>query len=249
MDRARFSFIAHSQLDFANPISERMIDRALEVCALRKGQRLLDIGCGKAELLIRAAESRGVLGVGIELSRLAFDQASRRAYARVSPAMLMLHLGEAKPLLAQLEDGSFDAASCVGSSHAIGDAAAALDAMIRVVRPGGHVLLGEGYWKKPPSKEYIELLGGSEADLTTHAGNINLAWSKGLIPVWATTASDQDWDEYEWGYARGIEDFVAANPGDADAEKMLERSREWRRIFVNHGRETLGFGLYAFRKV
>ena len=110
------------------------------------------------------------------------------------------------------------------------------------------MVVGLGYWKRPPAPEYLAVMGAAADENTTHAGTIGLLVREGLMPVWATTASDDEWDEYEWAYARNIEDFARANPGDPDTARFLERSRGWRDIVATWGRETLGFGLYVARR-
>ena len=57
--------------------------------------------------------------------------------------------------------------------------------------------------------------------MTSHAGNVATGEALGLVPFWAATASDAEWDDYEWRYGRSIEDFVAEAPGDPDAKDML----------------------------
>lgn len=246
MDRDRFSFIAHALIDLANPISWPTLARACDIAGATAGTRILDVGCGKAELLIRLAEERACDGVGVERSRLVYAEAMRRVAAR-APAHIRVHLADAREFIASLQPASFNLTTCIGSSHALGDARATLATFKKLTRPGGHIILGEGYWKKPPSAQYLKDLGAEESEMTTHAGNVELGTSLGLVPSWATTATDQQWDEYEWSYSRGIEDFVRDHPTDPDAAQMLERSRAWRQTFLNHGRDTLGFGVYVFR--
>ena len=61
-------------------------------------------------------------------------------------------------------------------------------------------------------------------------------------------ALDDEWDEYEWRYARPVETFVAENPDGPDAEEMLRKIRTWRDAYLRWGRDTLGFGLYLLRR-
>lgn len=247
MDRARFSFIAHRHLTFCNPISEAKIERAMGLMGLRPGDSVIDWGAGKCELLIRLVRRYGVRGVGVELAGLFASEARRRTVESGVAAEVVVHEGDAREYLAGMGERRFDLSVCVGSTHSFGDYGAALGAMHGTTRPGGLIFVGEGYWKQPPSKEYLRALGGEESESRTHAENVGLAAARGLVPLWAGTASDDEWDEYEWGYARGIETFVAGHPSDPDAPAMLERSRGWRETYLKWGRETLGFGLYLFR--
>jgi 2-polyprenyl-3-methyl-5-hydroxy-6-metoxy-1,4-benzoquinol methylase len=59
MDRDLYTFAAHANLDFANPISAEIIDRALSLLSLPTPARVIDIGCGNGELSIRIARRWG----------------------------------------------------------------------------------------------------------------------------------------------------------------------------------------------
>jgi cyclopropane fatty-acyl-phospholipid synthase-like methyltransferase len=54
-DPWRYWAITHADLPIMNPLSQTTLDRAIERMALPPGARVLDIACGKGELLIRLA--------------------------------------------------------------------------------------------------------------------------------------------------------------------------------------------------
>jgi hypothetical protein len=68
----------------------------------------------------------------------------------------------------------------------------------------------------------------------------------GLIPMHATTATSDEWDEYEWKYCRSIERYAREQPNDPDVPEMLEQIRRWRDAYLRWGRDTLGFAVYLF---
>ena len=49
---------------------------------------------------------------------------------------------------------AYDRALCVGASHAFGGYIPMLEAIGNRMEKGGILLIGEGFWKKPPSTEY-----------------------------------------------------------------------------------------------
>jgi hypothetical protein len=119
----------------------------------------------------------------------------------------------------------------------------------RLVVPGGNAVVGEGFWKKPtPDREYLEFLGASADDLTSHRGNQALIEQAGweLLRAWAT--SDAEWDAYEESYRDGIERHALDQPGHADVPAMLVRIRAWHHAYQFFGRFNLGFGLYLLRR-
>jgi ubiquinone/menaquinone biosynthesis C-methylase UbiE len=257
MDRARFSALAHSSHTYCNPISAAPIEHALDLIAAAHKlpsapplSSALDIACGKAELLIRLLERfpAPLRSLGLDNSQFMLDEAHARAKARNVADRLTLRLTDAEHVVPLLPGASFDFVSCIGSSHALHDKHRAMEQMSRLITSRGHILLGEGYWKKKPDPAYLASLGATENEMDTHEANQQLADSHGLQLIWSTVASDQDWDAYETAYAANIERFARENPSDPDVPAMLERSRNWHKLYQEHGRATMGFGLYLFCK-
>ncbi len=246
MDRARYSFIAHTTHDYCNPISPAGVERFLDIMAPARGCRVLDIGCGKGELLARFAERFAARAVGVDTSDLFLNEARQRTASRAGEGSVELHTRDAAEFLASTS-AEFDIACCIGSTHALGGLDTTMTTLARIVRAPGWALVGEGYWKRSPAPEYLQALGASASDFQTHAGNIVAGVRAGLVPMHASTASDDDWDRYEWAYCRNIELFVEQHPHDPDAAAMLDRARCWRDVVLHWGRDTLGFGLYLFR--
>lgn len=247
MDRARFSTLAHHDHVYCNPIGSVKMDRVLTLLDLPPGTRALDIGCGKGELLVRLAEKYGARGVGVDTNAEFLDVARARLAARAPEVEVeLLHQDFAGY---PAGEAAFDVVACIGASHACGGYRAALRTLLERVKPGGYVLMGEGYWRREPAPEYLAALGGATRDeLTDHAGNVLIAMDAGLIPMYAAASSPDEWDDYEGLYARSIERHLINHPDDPDAEEMGRRIREWRQNYLQYGRDTLGFGLYLFAK-
>ncbi|MBN8598557.1 MAG: class I SAM-dependent methyltransferase [Planctomycetes bacterium] len=257
MDRARFSALAHTSHSYCNPISSESIEHALDLIAAAHSlpsapplASALDIACGKAELLIRLLERfpAPLRSLGLDNSHFMLDEARARAKARNVADRLNLRLTDAEHVVPLLPGASFDFVSCIGSSHALHDKHRAMEQMARLVTTRGHILLGEGYWKKKPDPAYLAAFGATEDEMETHAANQQLGDAHDLKLIWSTIASEADWDAYENAYAANIERFAAENPTDPDTPAMLERSRNWHGLYKQYGRTTMGFGLYLFQK-
>jgi SAM-dependent methyltransferase len=231
---------------YCNPLSTAKAEALIALMELHPGDRILDVGCGKAELLIRLAERWGASADGVDRSGPFLEEGRRRAAVRGVADRVRLHAADAGPWL-EANPGPYHAAACIGSTHALGGLAPTLDRLKQVVGPGGWIAIGEGYWKSTPPKDYLDALGATESELDTHAGNIDRLARAGVIPMHAATATVDEWDDYEWGYLRGIERHVADHPEDPDAEAMLARARNWRDVVARWGRDVLGFGVYLAR--
>ena len=80
----------------------------------------------------------------------------------------------------------------------------------------------------------------------THLSNVRVAQARGLNVLAAWTSSLDEWDAFEWNYQRIVE--VKAAAGDEDSISRLANRREWMDGYLEYGRDTLGYGMYLFRK-
>lgn len=266
IDRRKLTAIGHADHVICNPVSPSKVDEVLDLMDLPPGARVLDAGCGKAEILMRLIEKRGgeVRGFGVDLNAAFLDEARRGAASRVPAGSLELVESDVAAYLRGEAAGDrvgsggdrpgrtvpepFDAALCTGSTHAFQGYRQTLRALARVVRPGGQVLIGEGYWRKDPEEGYLKAIGATRAEFTDHAGNVACAVEEGLVPLYSTVSSGDEWDRYEGLYLRAVERYVSTHPEDPDSSGLRDHIRRWRDAYLRWGRDTLGFGLYLFRK-
>lgn len=249
MDRNQFSAIAHRNHDFYHPIPETKLNQVLGHIPLQPDDTVIDIGAGTCELLIRLAESRGIRGTAIESYEGAIETARRKARGRIPADRLEWTLADAKVAMEAYEQPGFSLGICIGSTHALGGLVPTLKALQKCVKQDGYILIGEGYWKQRPSREYLEALGGAEeSELKSHDENVRTAEELGLITMWSSVASEDDWDQYEWLYSMSVETYCHENPQDPDCGAYLQKIRAWRQTYLRWGRDTLGFGLYLFRR-
>jgi ubiquinone/menaquinone biosynthesis C-methylase UbiE len=247
MDRSRFSAIAHRDHVFSNPISEQKINTIINLTKLTPSDSAIDIGAGTSELLFRYIEKYNISATAIELYNGSIETARQRANGRISLERLNFVSADAKEVIHNYSVPEFNLGVCIGSTHAIGDLESTLRALRNCVHPGGYILVGEGYWKKPPHPDYLHAIDAQEADLKIHFDNVKVGEQMGLTPLYSVVASEDDWDAYEGLYASSIENHCYENPADPDCGVMLTRIRSWRDTYLRWGRDTLGFGLYLFR--
>ena len=246
MDRFKFTRISHADLLFHSPLNPARLDTVLELTQLTPGARVVDFGCGNAEVLIRLVERHQVAAEGVDAAPYVLEEARQRAAGRISPGALTLHEQEAREYAGEPE--SCDLALCIGATHAFGDLAQTLRYLAALVRPGGHLVVGEGFWRRAPDPAYLTALKTDANSYGSHADNVALATSQGLRYLYSAVTSDDDWDHFEGLYCRAVERYVAGHPEDSDGEAMLRRIRGWRDTYLRYGRDTLGFALYLFVK-
>lgn len=246
VDPLKFTTIAHATHRYLSPLSQEKAAWLIDRLAVRPGSQVLDIGCGPAGLLLDVIAAVGARGIGVDINPAFLARAAAGARERSIEDRLELRCAPLNEAVSA--DERFDALLCLGASQAIGKFADALRWSFGALREGGVALFGDGYWQRTPDPAYLAALGATEDELASHAGNAQLARGAGFRVLATTTASLDEWDDYEGRYAAAMERYVAAHPDDPDAPTMAKRIRDWHDAYLRYGRETLGFGFYILLK-
>jgi SAM-dependent methyltransferase len=250
MDRWKYYDITHRDHVLCNPTSLEKLDEVIGLLDLPHGPRLLDIASGKGEFLVRVAERFGgpagqqVRAVGIDLSPYCVADLRATAGRRIPAAELqVLEMDGADYHPAA---GTFDLASCLGASWTYGGLRPTLRYLAGAARPGGRVVVGEPFWKREPSPEYLDVSGLGRDQVAGHLQNVEAGEAEGLVPWLALVSSGDEWDRYEALQWRAAARYAADHPDDPDLPEVVARVEKARRAYLRWGRETLGWALYVF---
>jgi SAM-dependent methyltransferase len=123
---------ALAYLDFWSPITAQVFEPILDAAGVRRGTRLLDVGCGPGELSARAVE-RGAKPVGLDIAPAMVDLAA------ANHPGIDFRVGSAEEL--PFEDGSFDAVVANFVLLHLGRPEVALREWARVLAPAGRLAL------------------------------------------------------------------------------------------------------------
>ncbi len=246
MDPWKFYDITHADHVYANPFSAARFEEIIGLLDLAPRAQVLDLGCGRAELLIRLAERYGIVGVGIEKSPYAIKRAREESARRPHEGQLVYFHQDGGEYFAP--PGSFDLAMCLGASWMFQGHRGTLAALARFVRPGGQVMVGQPFWVKEPPEEYLAAMEMPRDLYESHANNVFAGEAEGLVPVYAAVSAGEDWDRYEGLQWRAAQAWAAAHPDDADVVEVLSRVNAERSAYLRWGRECLGWAVYLFRR-
>ena len=247
MDLWKYFGITHTDHTVMNPLSLEKIRELVGLLRLPEDGRVLDVACGKAEFLCLVAEAYNVKSVGVELSPYTIDAARKNVETRgLANRIELLHMdgGNYEPGAPE----SLDLASCVGASWVYQNHRGTLEALMKMTRPGGLVLVGEPFWVTDPDSQYLTLTGDDANMCDSHAGNVATGEDLGLALLYTLVANQDDWDRYEGLQWQAAERYAADHPDDPDAEALLRSSRRSRDAYLRWGRNCLGWAMYVFRK-
>ena len=247
MEMWKFYDITHRDHIICNPTSEEKLEYLLELLRLPAGARVIDIACGKGEFVIRLAEAYGVDCLGIDLSPFFIDEARKRLEGRVSEAEVTFREMDGAEFEPE-EPDSFAMASCLGASWIYGGHVGTLEALKRMVAPGGWVVTGEPYWLQEPCEEHLRVLGLPKEAFRTHFGNFEAGEELGLDLVHTIVSNVDDWDRYEGLQWAATAEYASSHPEDPDIPELVRRVGEEKSNYLRWGRDTLGWAIYVFRR-
>jgi SAM-dependent methyltransferase len=239
MDRQTLSSIAHTDHPIAAPVDEANADRLLRRAACRPDARILDLGCGEAAWTLRALDLYPQAHAdAVDLSTPALTRASAAALDLGFIDRLTLHQLDARDYR---DDTGYDLVMCIGSTHAFGGLAATLEAARGHLRPGGTLLLGDGFWERPPTEPSLRGLDATPDDFLDLAGTVDLVEKAGWAPVYAHVSDAAEWDDYEWSWVGSLTRWALDNPDHPDASRSLAVAREHREGWLRGYRNVFGF--------
>lgn len=233
-----------TRLTFHGPLSEARAARLVQRLTRTNPTAVLDIGCGWAELMLRLlAAAPAAKGIGIDLNADDLDRGRRNAAQRG----LANRVDFVEESALGTAHGPADVVLCLGAGHALSEAeprghtVEALRELRRLVTDDGRVLLGEGFWQRPPTAaELSGMWPGASADEHYELADlVDLTVAAGFRPEWIETASLDEWEEFESGYRADAEVWLAGHTDHPLAAETRERLDRHRRAWMSY-RGVLG---------
>lgn len=244
MDMWRYYEVTHASHTVMNPSSEERLDELADVLGLTASSRVLDVGCGHAELLIRWNRSSGATGIGIDASPHHSERARRRVAEQAPEGAIEVIHGRGE----EFTTGErFDVAVCLGASWIWGGLEGTLRALEGFARPGGVVVSGEPFWKAEPPDEYLAAEELTRESFHSLGDCRAVAHELGLTTIWMRASSGADWDRYEMTQSAALDRFALEHPDDPDLPEIRAMRDRYEESYVRWGRDVCGWAIWAFR--
>jgi SAM-dependent methyltransferase len=228
-----------------NPFTEDKLMLLGEVSRVGAGTRVLDLACGKGELLW--AQAYGAAGRGVDISDVFLSAARERAAELGVANRVAFELADAA--LAEARRGRYAIVSCIGATWIGGGLARTLELMRGSVEPDGLLLVGEPFWNEPPPAAAYEAMDLDADEFTSLGGTLERFEAAGMDLVEMVMADGDSWDRYMAGQWWTLAAWLRSHPEDPRRDRVaafLDRSRRSHTAF---GRRYLGWGVFVLRPV
>ena len=240
----RYFVVAEASHELQNPTSPEKLLLLGKRLGLGPDSRVLDIASGRGGPALLLAREYGCTWHGIEVSPDFHAVAVERIAEAGLDDRVTFELGDAAQVTHELE--SYDVGLCLGASFVYGSLADTVEAIAPAVRPGGYVVVGEPYWRRLPLPDDDE---DRNEPWTTLEGTVTVFETSGLPVISVIASSEDDWDRYETLHWQSVEAWLADNADDPDAREIRVRHERYKRNYLRHQRDYLGWAMFVGWKV
>ena len=237
----RIHEIAEGAARILNPVSLDELLQLGQSLGMTAATTVLDIGCGKGEMLAQWASRFACSGHGVDASAVFLRAAHSRADELGVEDRVSFSQGDAEDFETNQR---FDVVCCIGASWFAGDLARSMAKMQSWAAPGATLLLGEPFWVTEPAAGTKIGFGQEYHSLP---GLFDWVSSVGLEVVDMVLADRKAWDRYCPPQWKNLYDWLRANPHDPDAPAVRQRLTAHRRRYVTVQRDHLGWGIFVLR--
>lgn len=245
---ARYFDLSAAAMRSLSPVTDEEIARLGEYAGLRTGDTVLDVACGKGEMLCQWAAQYGIAGVGVDISEVYVRSARARAGELGVSDLVRFEVGDAASFVKEESTrASYDVVSCLGGARYLGQLGPAVPKLRDCAKPDGLLVIGEPYWIQPPPQEAYQALGADADEYTTLADTVDRLQQRGLEVIDMIVHRAQAYDRVWAAQWRVMTEWLHDNPQDPDAPVFWQILDGTRRSYLVWGRDYFGFATFVCR--
>jgi SAM-dependent methyltransferase len=247
MDLPRRFTIRESSHRILNPFTEEKLATLGAAIGLSEGDDVLDLCCGKGELLCTWARDHRITGTGVDISTVFLAAAGERSRELgVADRVAFTH-GDASSHVAPRPVA---VAACIGATWIGPGVERTADLLQRSLKTGGTMLIGEPFWRAEPTTQVaVEACHArSREEFDTLPGLVERFGAAGYDVVEMVLADEDSWDRYAAAHWRNLRTWLDANPDDELATELREELTVDPLRHVRYRRHLLGWGVFALMR-
>jgi len=232
--------IAHRYMEILDPSTPEKIVKLGKALKLKKGNRVIDFGCGCAEPLALWAEEFGITGIGIDISEDFCDRARKKLATRGLSDQIEIVCSNGADYV--FEEGAFDAATCIGATFIFDGYQKTVQVLKRAVHQNGRLGIGETHWlSNQVNPEY------AQKQTTTHTEPQLAQFTRdaGFELEYIIRASRDDWDRYYSDSWYALINWLKKNPSHPDREQVFKHFRTDQDDYLQFQLQYMGWAMYC----
>ncbi|MEU0394588.1 methyltransferase domain-containing protein [Streptomyces sp. NPDC006208] len=244
MDLPRSFTIRESSHRLCNPFTSEKLAILGQAINPSPGTRMLDLACGKGELLCTWARDHGVTGTGVDISTVFIGAARARAVELgVADRVGFVHADAS----GHVADDPVGIAACVGATWIGSGVPGTVELLRRSLAPGGMMLIGEPYWRREPLDQATvnACHVARKDDLLPLPELLEQFGDLGCDVVEMVLADQDSWDRYVAAQWLNIRRWLDANPDDEPADELRAELAAAPAQHARYQREYLGWGVFV----
>lgn len=242
-----FHEIAESDHRILNPISFEKLMRLGDICNLDEFSRVLDLACGKGEMLCQWALQYNIKGTGVDVNESFIQIAKERSDELKVWSNLNFVDSDIQEFVQPFHQ--YDVVCCLGATWVAGGLVATLNLMREALKDPaeGLLVVGDAFWEKTPTEEVCDALG-IPVDTLTNLGGISDRLDTANVELLEMLISNRDeWDDYYTTQWMRVSRFLRQNPDFKQAQALREWIDHHRRSYLKYERDYLGWGIFICR--
>lgn len=229
-----------------SPLVEADLERAVDLLKPLPNGKVLELGCGKAEILARIVEATGSTGTGVDLPESLAAELSPRAATLKDQGRLEIQFKDALDFVKETTT-RYDILIVSGASQSLGGFEQLGRVVKRLLKPNGKLLLGELGWRESPFPAFLEAMKMRESDLPYTLRVPEQLVPHGLRSVFWSEISRSQFLQYEKALLENGANYARSRPKDPEARKVGEYSSSWFNLMEEGGGRFFSFGWGLFQ--
>lgn len=243
LDLPRLYTIREHSHRILNPITSDRLASLGAALQLVPGSSILDLACGKGELLCTWAREHAITGTGVDISTVFLASARERAAELdVAQRVRFVH-GDAGQYVSE---SPVDVASCCGATWIGNGLVGTMELLERSLRPGGIMLIGEPYLRNDPTRQALQAcFGTTDVDYVPLPDLVARFHDLGWDVIQMFLADQEGWDRYVAAGWFNMRRWLDANPHDDLAGEIRAELTKSQLTHARYQREHVGWGIFA----
>lgn len=230
--------IAEADIEIQNPVTDRKLRLLDDYCDVRDGLKVLDVGCGKAWVMRQWADRYDIEGTGLETNPAFLSFARNRPSRRGRVTYLD---GPAESFAP--EAASYDVAMCLGATFALGGFVQTAEWLVRSVKVGGAVVIGDLTLKHRPAVNTHQHFPLDAIELAA------VMQRHGVEVSALISASDADFERYASHHRHATIRWSIENRTHPDHDDVLNKSTDDWNYYLRTIRPHLGWTIIVGHKL